>query len=259
MGVWVRERDRIRLVYFSAGVTTPNFIDFGVAIRPEDRSAPQVINQTVTSFTEDRTAVVELADEDVSGDGEIFDAWVTGNFPGVNRGELYASLTVRSGNLFKIVARGYIDEMTSLRDEVFDGNLEGSGRLVKNESDTTLGNNNTVTRTITTPTNTRWRFMNGLALNADDVARAIDYAMTDGTDPVIQWLRQTDQATTTPAGERINVPVHDPTQGDQLDAAGSASFLMDEADTISITWNAGGASAGGTAKSSAVLEEWIAL
>jgi len=124
------------------------------------------------------------------------------------------------------------------------------GRIVDNFATTVLGNNDTVTRTITIPANRRWWVYGGLLFNADNVARNITVNIYNAS------------------AQRIGIIF--PTQA--VGAAGYVSYpntlnsatqwavcllALKAGDYITITWTAGGASAGGSAISSCIAQEVI--
>lgn len=130
------------------------------------------------------------------------------------------------------------------------GSLEGRGNIVTNEADSTLVNNTALTRTITVPTGARWRIYGGSTLNGDDVTRAVTALVDDGTDEFVSWNLGN-------AGASVRVTYPNNTANARMNQDGP--WPATQGDRIRITWAAGGASAGGTAKSSAHVEEWLAI
>lgn len=133
------------------------------------------------------------------------------------------------------------------------GSEEGRGSIVSNEADSTLVNNTALTRTITVPANARWKLYGGDVLNGDDVSRNLSVAVDDGTDRIFTYV----------VGSALGVSARHAYPFDtggsitELSAIGPVPLVA--GDRVRITWAAGGASAGGTAKSSANIEEWIGL
>lgn len=191
-------------------------------------------------------------------DGFITDLIVRATFSGASkRGALYVRASIRSGGQAHGIplAQGYLSTMrASVRLGMFEDSLRGRGLKIDNEADSVLVNNTALTRTITVPANARWLLRYGAVLNADNVDRGVDYIWDDGADALGGW-NSPDTRVTVVAAQIATFPM----------TAGSVSFqvgnpheiVLNEADRIRITWFAGGASAGGTAKSSAVVEEWL--
>lgn len=253
--MWASRDDVLVLNYYAA--VGPTRLDFNVKIR-DRKGGIQTITGTATSFTTDRTLVLLVGDQRVNEPGEVVAGGVMGDWTGVKRGAFYCLLSLQKGDVGNLICKGYKYENNWLGLGEFRESLEGPGRIVNNEADTTLGNNNSVTRTLTVPTNTRWLLHAIHVLNADNVTRNIDVSTTDGTDPTLQLWRASDEASRiTPAGESLNLPPGTIQNDEHVSAGGTMDFPMEEGDTVVITWNAGGASTGGTAKSSVVVEEWI--
>lgn len=169
----------------------------------------------------------------------------------VKPGEAYTVVhVVRFGANHAVLLQGYIDSAGGLSSDHLGRTWEGQGRLVTNEASSTLVNNTALTRTVTVPTNARWRFHGGHAFQADDVARTLTVVADDGTagQHLGLWLADSIAAAT-----RAYFPF--------APAASTRSIMspmmLEEGDRILITWAAGGASAGGTARSSLNVQEWI--
>lgn len=172
---------------------------------------------------------------------------------GIKRGEVLAEAYVAPG--IGVLARtwlcrGYVYEARVLGLGEFEDPLAGKGRKVDNEGATTLGNNDTVTRTISVPTDARVDLYGGSALNADNVTRTISIEVDDGTNR----LAFIGEEGAVPVNERANFPS---SIAEKDNWQGGMPFPLLEADRVLIVWAAGGASAGGTARSAAVWEEWI--
>lgn len=212
-----------------------------------DQGEDGQISLALTSAS-DRTVVNNTASR-MAGGGTVIGAVVVA--AGLKRGQLFAS--IRIGNPLlpnvrrQLICAGYIHDERALVMGIFENPQSGQGLKVDNESDTTLTNNTAATRTITVPTNARWKVYGGTVLNADDVTRATSVQADNGTDELVSW-RDADLAAST----RSSWPA---TTAD--DDNGPVPFILNEADRVTIIWAAGGASAGGAAKSSCVIEEWI--
>ncbi len=148
------------------------------------------------------------------------------------------------------MCKGYIHGERQLSMGEFEDNSAGVGRKVDNEAASTLGNNTALTRTITVPTSARWKIYGGTALNADSVTRTIDVRITDGTESLFDRLMSGNAL----SGDNQGWP--SPEASRLLTQLGEPPPLVG-GDEIEITWAAGGASAGGTARSSAVVTEWM--
>ena len=139
----------------------------------------------------------------------------------------------------------------------FEDPLSGPGLKVDNEADSTLVNNTALTRTITVPVNTRWRLNYGSVLNGDDVTRVVNYLWDDGADPIGGWTPgQSATGLSIGATRRDSFPLTIGSGGSAT-SPGVRRVVLVAGDRILITWFAGGASGGGTAKSSAVVQEWV--
>jgi len=122
------------------------------------------------------------------------------------------------------------------------------GRIVDNQAITVLGNNNTVVRTITVPVNRRWWFCQGFVYNADNVARAITvFVYNAATSQIGILLPSTSLAA---AGMLSYI---DTVAG--ISNPAPALLPLKAGDYISITFTAGGVSAGGNGSSSCVVIE----
>ncbi len=178
----------------------------------------------------------------------------TGTPGGVKRGDMYGEIGLgwRGGGGFSISA-GYISESMGLKPGFFEPPTQGPGKIVSNDGATTLVNNTAITRTITVPPNARWRWHGGAVFNADDVARNVKVrADTGGANLDVARLHRQDVA----AGARIAYPN---TFADDEVGSPMEGIPLLESWRILITWEAGGASAGGAARSSALVEELIEL
>lgn len=176
----------------------------------------------------------------------------TGTPGGVKRGQIYGEigLGMRGGGGLSLSA-GYISEAMGLKPGYIQHPTEGPGLIVDNEAASTLVNNTALTRTIAVPTNARWLWYGGGVFNADNVTRNVKVRADDGTlnQDIVRWHRQ-DVATVV----RIAYPN---THADDEMGGAQGPQPLKEADRIVITFEAGGASAGGTARSSALVEEWV--
>ena len=171
----------------------------------------------------------------------------------VKRGESFFTIYVASrGDILKHrLARGYVYDGGSLALGDSEELLDGAGLKVDNEAASTLVNNTALTRTITVPTNARWKFEGGYAFNGDDVNRVTTVRLNDGSN----ILHPLSEGQTVVAATNLTFP--NPV-GDRLHGRG-VPMTLTEADRVTIAWSAGGASAGGTARSSAVVQEWIEI
>ncbi len=172
----------------------------------------------------------------------------------VKRGELFAEVFLARFASGVKMASGYIFDGHDLRDGEFGSPLEGRGLRVTNEATSTLVNNVALTRTITVPTNTRWLLHGGTIFNVDNVARDCRVRVDNGTTG--QNLAHL-MARALGAGDRKSWPRASDTPVANEEPAKISPLPLSEVDRILIIWDAGGASAGGTARSSAVVEEFI--
>lgn len=129
------------------------------------------------------------------------------------------------------------------------------GRIVPNWAETTLANNTAATRVLSTNSNARWRLYGGVILNADNVTRDVRVLLRNVDNKTIRVpLAKSALA----AGDTKDWPRAADSPVDNLEA-GEAGYPMPigHGDDIIFAWDAGGASAGGTTESSAVVEEYI--
>lgn len=115
---------------------------------------------------------------------------------------------------------------------------------VDNEGTTTLNNNTPVTRTLNCPPNSTWLLYGGRLLNGDDVARVIDVIIDNGYQNLHIGHGQS-----VDGGSGSTYP--HTTAG--LNEGQGFPFPLIAGDRIRIVFNAGGASSGGIARSSAVV------
>lgn len=172
--------------------------------------------------------------------------------PAVKRGQIFVECQVGRRSLFISRCRGYVTASHGLQDGEFESSISGPGFIVTNEAASTLVNNTALTRTITVPTNARWRLYGGHVLQADDVSRVMEIRADSGVsgENLFEFL-----LTTVGANTRVAWP----STSAEIDVHNSMPVPLSEGDRINITFAAGGASAGGTARSSAVVEEWIEI
>ena len=121
------------------------------------------------------------------------------------------------------------------------------GEIKHNQGDTTLLSNTQATRTITVPTGVRWYLFGGVVLNDDSVARTIKVQVLDESNNVIFYYAS---ASTNAAGWCA----YPQSQASKVNGQ-TFCLPMKAGWDILITWEAGGASAGGTAESSAIVLE----
>ncbi len=197
-----------------------------------------------------------------------FSGWVTGGIirlrtdpTGVKRGQIYGSMTVVEESVVRArqtICRGYVHDNNAITMGDQEGLIDGKGLIVTNEGASTLVSNTALTRTISVPTNARWELEHGHMFNGDSVNRGITYNWDDGTEATGGWTSdQTADSHLQGTGRGNSLPW-------TIGASASPFGLMQpvhlsEGHRIQITWAAGGASAGGTARSSAVVKEWIEI
>jgi len=193
---------------------------------------------------------------------EIGDGWIIGAIikasQTTKRCETYAQLALCKGSAataFQLIISKYITNFKPGQfpsPDAIEDPLSGDGLKVDNEAATTLGNNDNVTRTITVPTNVKATYYGGAIYQVDDVARNVTFRTDDGTQRL--WNLK-DNATTYAQNERPTIPTG---EADKLNLpAGAFPLPLSAGDRIHYTFNAGGASSGGTARSSAIWKEWI--
>lgn len=186
-----------------------------------------------------------------------FMSFLGGTFP--VHGQLFVSATIRAagGGLTSVSAlmiTDYIENgLAAVLGSVMRQQANGKGAVVDNEAASTLVNNTALTRTISVPTNARWQLEGGHVLQADDVARVCSVVTNDGTAGQNKHELFADSVA---ANTRFAYPN---SVADLQGWQGGQPISLVEGDDIVITFNAGGASAGGTARSSAVVQEWIQL
>lgn len=157
----------------------------------------------------------------------------------------------RAGLGIARVLRGYIYDMHDpTHPGPLEGPVDGPGRDVSNEAASTLANNAALTRTITVPTDTRWLLYGGAVFNADDVTRTVTILADDGTSG-----QERHRFKSAGMGTLVRAAWPSAVADDHIRSG--MPVPLDEGDRILITFAAGGASAGGEARSSANVEEWI--
>lgn len=124
------------------------------------------------------------------------------------------------------------------------------GHLVQSVTKITLVNNTQLITDLTVPAGKRWRLLNIIAHNPDDVDRGIDmwkYVEAAKTNLIKRY-----QFRTVGASEYINWPG----MGDTYEwpPHGNVPEILDEGNTISIVHYAGGASTGGSRNDGLVIE-----
>ncbi len=242
--------ERVRVRQFSS---VSNIVGFSLRMT-KDRAGEELLKPVTFSASD---AVADRTPQDTAVDvptGWIQDGSFFQRTPGVKRGQAYVDISLFHFNIpTQRLFTGYLYEGVALPLGFAGEPLEGQGRIVTNEAPSTLVNNTALTRVITVPTNARWRLGYGTILNGDSVDRAVGYEWDDGTEPIGGWLFNENLPVIT-AGFRLHVPMFPSAQ-----AGAVQQPLLTEGDRINITWAAGGASAGGTARSSANVEEWIEL
>lgn len=129
------------------------------------------------------------------------------------------------------------------------------GRILTNWAETTLLNNTAAERVLTVNPNARWRLYGGIILNADDVTRDVRILIRD---PDNKTVRVPLAKAALGVGDTKDWPRAADTAVDSLEAGETGwPVVMAGGWDIIFAWDAGGASAGGTAESSAIAEEWI--
>lgn len=207
----------------------------------------------VESFTTDRSPVNLDGTSRINKKGRIVDGYVGGSFAAIKDGEFYALAGIlHSGRDLTKLFSGYLYANKALALGVIEGSLEGQGRQVTNEAAVTLVNGTLLTRTIACPTNARWELIGGQAVNGDDVTRDVVVIAKTATQDLIRLREETDAA----VDDVISYPGLDDISGGSTVTLASP-VVLEETDEITITWRSGGASAGGAARSSAMVREWI--
>lgn len=125
------------------------------------------------------------------------------------------------------------------------------GELAGNYATTTLVNNTTATRTITVGSDIFYYLYGGYLLNADNVARVLVVEIQDpSNNPIIQLFNHQIGA---------NADTGYPAVCDGTANKNGVLWMypipLQASWKIVITWTAGGASAGGTAKSTALIQQ----
>ncbi len=129
------------------------------------------------------------------------------------------------------------------------------GRIISNWAETALLNNTAATRVLTINPNARWRLYGGMILNADNVTRDVRILIRDEDN---ETIRIPLAKATLGVGDRKDWPRAADTPVDSLEAGETSWPIPIKGGwDIIFAWDAGGASAGGTAESSAIAEEWI--
>lgn len=124
------------------------------------------------------------------------------------------------------------------------------GTIEDNEASTALVNNTAATRTITVPARRVWLIYGGYVVNKDNVARNIEVVLKNSGDKVLIVLA-------TKASVASDSYLTFPNTESSEKNFGRNLIIADSGMKITITWSAGGASAGGTARSSLVVQELV--
>ncbi len=251
----VRDGDRITVsirgvnantvVEFLTNITDVNGTRYTLEFELEDTDGDRSITSLNTKQGE------------ITGDGVITSATariIRGTVPS-QPGEFWSETDLRRGN--KVIANiafgyQYGGHPVAYPNVNLPGPLDGPGRKVDNEGPSTLVNNVALTRTITVPANTRVRWAGGRIFNADNVARTVNIDVDNGTDTQDLFFPFSDSVG---ASGSFGYP----SGLDDRRASFGFPLLLNAGDRIAILFAAGGASAGGTARSSAVWEEWIVI
>ncbi len=256
IGRWVRRGQQVRLRVLNS-VAVPGTIDAQVYIIPARGGEPQEIYLSAALTTTDRTFENFQSERmAVTQSGYLVGGHVGLIGHAAKRGQTFVLLEIIPRGFG--VLSGYVYSGHNLEMGEFVESTSGQGLRVTNEADSTLVNATALTRTISVPTNARWRWEGGTVLNADNVTRNVDVDANDGTDAIFRIGRTDDLAATVGV---MSYPHH----GDVSVAEETRNFrggmpvTLVEGDDIRIIWASGGASAGGTAKSSAVVQEWIEI
>lgn len=120
------------------------------------------------------------------------------------------------------------------------------GQLISNQADITLVNNTLLTTDITVPANMRWKLWCGESLNADNVGRRLEINIVEGAE-IIHIVFDAD----IPAGNRQTYP--NTTVAARMSAG--LPIPMSAGQILRFVYSAGGASAGGTGKISAIVTQ----
>ncbi len=254
---WVEHGDELFLLV--AASTAPTNLTGYIFVEkvPGVPPAPTEVFIRGSDMAADRTLETGFS-KVIAQSGIVVGASIGGNVP-LKRGELYAMLVVnhRSIEGDDVICKGYVYNTNPVGMGEFTESVSGKGLAVSNEGATTLGNNDTVVRTITVPTNARWKVYGGVVLNGDDVTRNVLVDIDNGVtnqDLAIPLSRAVDASNFAgwPFGSETNTNSREP---------GGQAFPIPliEGDRIRISFVAGGASAGGEARSSALIEEWIEI
>lgn len=248
MGIPVAPGDTLSCRTFGIG---GQVVRFGAGFTKRGRKEPTHDKVDVTASS-DRTAAFKFINIDFVGELHSMKVGLPmgETIPG-GPGELFVDVGLnRAGTPIAFPLAGYIYHG---HDPGFPGvqrgSLDGPGRQVSNEGASTLVNNTALTRTLTVPTNARWKFEGGYAFNADDVTRTITVRIENGS----EILHPLSEGQSIGASTNTTFPSN---VADKLHGRGVPMTLVD-GDKITIAFAAGGSSAGGTARSAAVVEEWI--
>lgn len=225
-----------------------------VRVRYQD-GTPDAFVFPITHSSGDRSHEHNVPEDHFPRDGEIEQVCaLTTVAVNILRGQFFMELCVmdQSEEADYPLCAGYVTPLFHVPLGFFEHPNSGRGLKVDNEAASTLVNNTALTRTITVPTNARWLWFTGEIFQGDDVTRTVTVRADDGT-----------------TGQNLHVPLN----GEGVGATsrrpyphGSATagligivmpIPLSAGDRILITFAAGGASAGGTARSSAVVQEWI--
>ncbi len=253
----VPARSKLNLSYIASAAPT-RLEPYAIlrSIRTDKISIDRAPALFAADITADRSrqlaqSVGELTSEAM----EIVGAGI-GGVSGLLRGQFYIELEYRlSGGVFIELCRGY--HYNGFTPELGDRieSVSNRGFIVTNEGATTLVNDTAVTRTIACPTNTRWKWKGGTYVNADNVTRNVTVRLTDGTNEIVR-VKNTEPCET--LIRQVYPSSSDSVALERFLSLGNMAFDLRETFDIEITWATGGASAGGTARSSALVEEWLA-
>ncbi len=243
--------DRFRARYLAS--VAPTVFNAWILVEYRDGKTDYFEIDPVESFTIDRTGINLDGTSRINKKGRVVDGYVGGSFAGVKDGEFYALAGIlHPGRDLTKLFSGYVHANKALALGVIEGSLSGKGRRVTNEGTSTLVNGTLLTRTLACPTNARWEVIGGQAVQGDDVTRDVLVIAKTAARDLIRLREETDAA----AGAVISYPGLDDLSGGSTVQLASP-VVLEETDEITITWRSGGASAGGAARSSAMVREWI--
>ncbi len=248
-GVYVQQGARFRALVFASVAS----IDMVARVTGHKIGSDRIFDETwefTINAAADRVGqTFELPSNRAPFDMVVFSAHITSVAGAIKRGQLYVRLQVLGRGA--VLLQGYVYSGHMVRFPERTESMSGRGLKVDNEAASTLVNNVALTRIISVPNQARWEIEGGKVLNGDNVARNCSVDARDGSNQ--QLMLYMSEVSIGASGDRP-YPTSESVQGGGVP---SGRLTLVEGDDVAILFAAGGVSAGGTGRSSLVVQEWI--